>query len=257
MWDDYHAGLKPARIIALMYEHGTEATNCTREELKEKCKAVDDDGWLYFACKRIQHASNYGVQEKTVSKQIMVDSYKITGTPVYVEPSICAILQRLYFVRYPGIFAWHHWCKREVAEGRNCTAASGHTRIFFGRRRSWDYKSRSYDADHETWKEYLANEPQDNTTFATNMALWKLWIDPDNRDRVNGKGCFRVEPLHHMHDALCGQLHKRYTEWALQRIPMYFKTELIIANSKVIIPFDGAYGPTWGNLKRGVIRAAA
>lgn len=257
MWDDYHSGLKPARIIALMYEHGTEATNCTREELKEKCKAVDDDGWLYFACKRIQHASNYGVQEKTVSKQIMVDSYKITGSPVYVEPSICAILQRLYFVRYSGIFAWHHWCKREVAEGRNSTAASGHTRIFFGRRRSWDYRSRSYDADHDTWKEYLANEPQDNTTFATNMALHNLWNDPDNRDRVNGKGRFRVEPLHHMHDALCGQFHKRDTEWALQRIPMYFRNELIIANSKVIIPFDGAYGVSWGNLKQGVIRAAA
>src|SRR5436189_4973 len=89
MWDDYHAGLKPARIIALMYEHGGQIPN-TRDDLKEMCKSVDDDGWLYFACKRIQHASNYGVQEKTVSKQIMVDSYKITGTPVYVDPSTCA-----------------------------------------------------------------------------------------------------------------------------------------------------------------------
>jgi hypothetical protein len=27
MWDDYNYGLKPARIIALMYEHGAAATN--------------------------------------------------------------------------------------------------------------------------------------------------------------------------------------------------------------------------------------
>jgi DNA polymerase len=248
MWDDYTAGLKPARIIALMYEKGTEATACSREELKERCKEVDDDGWLYFACKRIQHASNYGVQEKTVAKQIMVDSYKITGTPTYVEPSICASLQRLYFARYSGLFAWHNWCKREVFEGRNSTAASGHTRIFFGRRKSWSPKTRTYDADHETWKEYLANEPQDNTTYATNLALYRLWHDKHNRIEVDGRVRFRISPLHHMHDALIGQFRKSDTDWARERITSYFNNKLTIANTEVVIPFEGHYGPAWGLL---------
>jgi uracil-DNA glycosylase family 4 len=250
MWDDYQFGLKPARIIALMYEHGSEATKCSREELKERCKEVDDEGWLYFACKRIQHASNYGVQERTVARQIMVDSYKITGVPVYVDNQTCAALQRLYFVRYPGVYMWHHWAKREVVEGRNLTAASGHTRTFFGRRKSWDSRSRSFGADHETWKEYLADEPQENTTYADNLALLKLWNDPENR--VEGKR-LKIEPLHAVHDSLIGQFHKSLTAWALPKIRSYFDNELHIATMKVVIPFEGRYGISWGNLTQGVI----
>jgi DNA polymerase I-like protein with 3'-5' exonuclease and polymerase domains len=250
MWDDYNAGLKPARIIALMYEHGSEITKCSREELKERCKQVDDDGWLYFACKRIQHASNYGVQERTVAKQIMVDSYKITGVPVYVDNQTCAALQRLYFVRYPGVYMWHHWAKREVAEGRNLTSASGHTRTFFGRRKSWNPKTRSFDADHETWKEFLAEEPQNNTTYATKLALWNLWNDPENR--ISGRK-LKIECVHTVHDSLLGQFHKSLTSWALPKIRSAFNNELQIANQRVVIPFEGHYGISWGNLKEGII----
>lgn len=251
MWDDYNYGLKPARIIALMYQHGVEATQCSRAELKLRCKSVDDDGWLYFACKRIQHGTNYGMQEKTMATQIMQDSYKMTGTPIYIEPKVCAALQRLYLIRYPGIFQWHNWAKRQVAEGQNLTSASGHTRTFFGRRKSWDHKTRSFSADHETWKEFLADEPQENTTFATNMALHRLWHDPDNRV-PNASGSLHarlvIEPLHQVHDALIGQFPKERTEWAVAKVRSYFQNELVIANTKVVIPFDGAYGPSWGEL---------
>lgn len=245
MWDDYTFGLKPARIIALMYHHGTEATKCSREELKARCKSeVDDDGWLYFACKRIQHGTNYGMQEKTMATQIMQDSYKMTGTPIYIEPKVCAQLQRLYLIRYPGIFQWHNWAKRQVFEGQNQTCASGHTRTFFGRRKSWDHKSRSFAADHETWKEFLSNEPQDTTTYATNLALHRLWNDPENR---SGKSLV-IEPLHQVHDALIGQFPRISTDWAITKISSYFQNTLCIANTTVIIPFDGAYGPSWGEL---------
>ena len=250
MWDDYKFGLKPARIIALMYEHGASVSKLSREELKERCKEVDDDGWLYFACKRIQHASNYGVQERTVSTQIMVDSYKITGVPVYVDNPTCAALQRLYFYRYAGVYMWHEWAKREVAEGRNLTSASGHTRTFLGRRKSWDQKRRSFDADHETWKEFLADEPQENTTYAVKLALLKLWNDPENR--VEGKK-LKVEPLHTVHDSILGQFHKSLTPWACEKIRSAFDNELQIANTKVVIPFEGHYGISWGNLKEGTI----
>lgn len=262
MWDDYRAGLKPAKIIALMYERGAEATACDRDELRERCRVVDQDGWLYFACKRIQHGTNYGVQETTVATQIMKDSYKMTGQAVYVEPSVCASLQRLYFVRYPGLYQWHNDSKRRVAAGENLTSASGHTRTFFGRRKSWDHKKRCYDADHDTWKEWLADEPQENTTYATNLALYKLWNDAENRvvvpslrtpsseepKRDNLVTRLRVEPLHQVHDALIGQFRKEDTDWAVAKIRAWFDNPLQIANATVTIPFEGAYGPSWGEL---------
>jgi hypothetical protein len=251
MWDDYRAGLKPARIIALMFAKGTIPQD--RDALKLACRDVDSDGWLYFACKRIQHGSNYGMQEKTMAMQILKDSYNVSGKPVFLDPALCAALQRLYLSRYPGIYSWHQWARREVSEGRNLQSASGHTRVFFGRRKSWDAKRRCYDADHETWKEFLADEPQENTTYATNLALHRLWHDPENRvSGTKGDGNVAsnllVQPLHQVHDALIGQFSKDRTEWAVSKIREWFNNSLKIAGTDVVIPFEGAYGPSWGEL---------
>lgn len=250
MWDDYTFGLKPAKIVALMYESGIAATQCSPDELKERCRDVDQDGWVYFACKRVQHGSNYGMQGITMSKQIMIDSYKLTGQAVYIEPKVCEALQRLYFQRYPGLYQWHAWAKGEVMNGKNLISASGHERKFFGRRKSWDYKTRTFSADHDTWKEFLADEPQENTTYATNLALSQLWNDPENRNpnTPHGASLLRIEPLHQVHDALIGQFAKSDTAWAVNQIKGYFQNPLTIANTQVIIPFEGAYGPSWGQL---------
>lgn len=254
MWEDYNSGLKPARIIALMYESGVEATRCSRTELKERCRAVDDDGWLYFACKRIQHASNYGVQWKTGCAQIATDSYKMTGTPVWVDRQTFETLQRLYFVRYSGIFQWHNWCGRQVEDGKDLTSASGHTRRFFGRRKTWNPKTRTVSFDHETWKEWLADEPQEVTTYATNMALHKLWHDNDNRiTNTNNRVQFRAEPLHHMHDALVGQFAKSEVDWARGKITSCFNNKVRVANVEFVIPFEGKFGRSWGELSEGTI----
>lgn len=258
MWDDYMFGLKPARLGALFYEH-PEFISAPRDELKELCALhVDDDSWIYFGFKRIQHATNYGVKEKTVSKQIMVDSYKITGTPVYVDVPTCGAFQRIYLTRYKGLFRWHDWAKREVLEGRDLTSASGHTRKFFGRRRSFDTSRRVWDADHETWKEFLADEPQENTTYATNLAMRNLWYDPTNTlvdpEKIplpNGgflRRRHRVEPLHQVHDALIGQFRMEDVSWAVPKIREWFNNKLHIAGVEVTIPFDGKYGPSWGQL---------
>lgn len=255
MWDDYTTGIKPAKVLALMYEHGASATICSKSELKERCKAIDQDGWLYFACKMVQHGSNYGMQESTMSTNIMKASYKIFGRAIHVTPADCATLQRLYFIRYPGILRWHQWAKIEVESNRNLTSASGHERKFFGRRKSWDYKSKSMAVDHETWKEFLADEPQENTTYATNLALHRLWHDPSNRRGLldesihpQKRSGLIIEPLHQVHDALIGQFPKDRTEWAVAKIRSWFNNELVIANTKVVIPFEGAYGPSWGEL---------
>lgn len=249
MWDDYCAGLKPAKILALMFHHGADATKCSREELKERCKVVDQDGWLYYSCKKAQHGGNYGMEERNLSTVIMKDSYKMTGQAFYVEPSDCAVLLRLYFIRYPGLFSWHTWAKREVYEGRNLTSASGHTRSFLGRRRSYNSRSRSVEADHDTFKEFLATDPQDTTTYVTNLAMHRLWCDPDNRRMVRGAPTHLVvQPLHQVHDALIGQFPKSETEWAREKIRQWFNNEVVVAGTKIVIPFEGAYGPSWGEL---------
>lgn len=261
MWDDYTFGLKPAKILALMYEHGIEATNCTRDELKIRCATVDGESMIYFACKRIQHGTNYGMQETTMAQQIMEDSYKMTGQAIYIEPKVCAVLQQLYLKRYRGVTRWHDWARRELLEGRNSTSASGHTRIFYGRRKGWNQKFKCVECDQDTWRQFLANEPQENTTYACNMAAKKLWEDLDNRidglfvdsafetlrlTKLRRPGGLYIPPTHQVHDALLGQIPKDRVDWAVGKIQSWFQNELTIANTRVIIPFEGAYGPSWG-----------
>ena len=274
MWNDYSNGLKPAKIIALAYS-GVPVSGLTREGLAAICKhesqkggICDQDNWLYFACKRVQHATNYGVKAKTGVDQIMSDSYKMSGTPIYLTESTFEELQRFYFVRYPGLYQWHNACRNAVFDGKDLTSASGHTRKFFGKRKSWNARAHALEADHDTWKEYLADEPQENTTYATNLALSKLWSDPENRisgvrnlpnvlqvglfpyssDRINQNCALRIEPLHQVHDALIGQFKITDTLWACAKLRTYFTNPLTIANTILTIPFEGAYGPSWGEL---------
>lgn len=256
MWDDYMFGLKPAKIIALQYA-GVPTSKLSRADLKALCKhesrkggLCDQDAWQYFASKRVQHSTNYGVTARTGVDQVMNDSYKVSGTPIYITEQDFEILQRYYFSRYPGLYRWHNWAKQQVFDGHDLTSASGHTRKFFGRRRSWNNRSRSVEADHETWKEFLADEPQENTTYATNLALSKLCNDPENRTsrRNDSKSSFIIEPLHQVHDALIGQFPKTCVSWACDKLRQYFNNPLVIANTQLVIPFEGTYGPSWGEL---------
>lgn len=252
MLDDYRAGLKPAKIVALMMRHGRIVNTWSRERIREESKAINEDdpvlGWQYFACKRIQHGKNYGLGKDKMSLQILKDSYKLMGKCTIVSPSECVLMQDLYLSRYPGVMLWQQACKEIIDTTQQMSCASGHVRKFFGRRK-----------DHSTYMEAYAHEPQANTTYATNLALHRLWTDSENRivssacvrssdTRPDARRSFHIEPLHHVHDALCGQFRKSDTAWAIARIRTYFNNELTIAGRKIMIPFEGAYGPSWGNL---------
>lgn len=273
MFDDYMFGLKPARIIAVMYMYAEKEMDffrahshrepnnheavqifdrvsrdinaLSRDELKKLCKEVDGDGWLYFGCKRIQHGSNYKAFKNTISKIILKDSYKFIGEPIYVEPNICGRLQDLYFGRYYGVPRWHITTGARVLQTERLSAASGRTRRFFGR-----LDNARGTVDDEVLRAALSNEPQDNTTFATDLAMHKLWFDRDNR---NQRGQFVIEPLHQVHDALNGQFPKEAVEFARNRIPYYFDNEIEIAGMKLKIPYEGAFGPSWGELTEGTL----
>lgn len=232
MWDDYVFGLKPAKVIARMYE-GVKVNTLTREQLVEECKKVDANGWLYMACKRVQHGSNYGMGKLTMSNQILEDSWKYSGDIVYDEPSVCEELQILYFQRYQGVQVWHQWVKQQLKETRSITSANGHTRKFFGR-----------PNDHDTLKQALADEPQNNTTYATNLAVLRLWNDRDNR---RADGSLVIEPLHQIHDAVVGQFPRDLAVWCRGKIRTYFDNPIIIGGETVRIPFEGAYGESWSS----------
>lgn len=253
MLEDYRFGLKPANIIALMHA-GHQVNRMPRDQIKAKAKLVDKDGWLYFTCKRVQHGSNYGMKARTMAEQILKDSYKLFGEPVVVPESVCTTLQLLYFQRYPGIKSWHARIKSQLKANGYLISASGHKRIFFGR----------HD-DYDTFKEACAEEPQNNTTYATNLALLKCWTDPDNciseeattdsgdSNQPSRRTTLRIQPLHQVHDAFIFQFKKNDVDFAKRKVPEYFNNTLRIAGQPITIPYEGAYGRSWGELTEGKI----
>jgi uracil-DNA glycosylase family 4 len=237
MLEDYYFGLKPAKIIVLMKDLGADVNMLDRDSLKNACRVVDPDGWEYFAGKRIQHSGNYLAGIPTTMTIVMKDSYKLSGTPIYLDHGTTGLLQGYYFTRYKGVKTWHAWAESKLVADGKLTSASGQTRIFFGRRFGNNI--------HDTVKEFLAHEPQSNTTWATNLAMLNLWNDPENR---RNDGSLVIEPLHQVHDALCGQWPQSCRDWARTKIRTYFNNKLTIAGTDIIIPFEGRFGRSWGEL---------
>lgn len=232
MLDDYRYGIKPAKILTLMLR-GVKVDYGSREALKAASRLVDGDDWDYFASKRVQHGGAYCEGPITISRSILKDS----EGKLYWEPSECGKLKNFYFTRYPGIERWHDWVERKIKARPVLTAASGQTRRFFGR-------------PDELLTKAVAFEPQANTTYATNLALYKLWTDHENRKDTN---TLHIEPLHQIHDAVCGQFKKDRTSWAKIKIRECFQNPLLIAGQSIIIPFEGGLGNSWGDLKEDVI----
>lgn len=238
MYDDYMFGLKPAKLIAFMYLHGS-ISGVSREELAELTKDISEKGewgWLYFACKRVQHGTNYLLGLDTMADQILKDSHKLLGKAIVTKRSDNKRLQSYYKERYPGVELWQKQCNEKLLRTSSLTMASGHTRRFFGRK-----------ADHATFREFTSTEPQANTTQVTNRAFLKLWCDPENR-KSGGTIPFHVEPLHQVHDALNAQVHKSRLEWAIGKLQQWFYNPITIAGQEIVIPFEGEYGPSWGEL---------
>lgn len=237
MLDDLLHGLQIAKLIVLLYDFGNEINLLDRDSLHNLMRVVDKKDWRYFACKRVQHATNYLVGVPTLCSQVMKDSYKKSGEPIYIEQREGRAFQDSYKSRYAGVSLYHNWGNSIIVSGGNLTSASGHTRVFFGRRFG--------QGVDETVKELLADEPQQNTTYATNLAMLNLWNDPENRRH---DGSLIIEPLHQVHDALLGQYPTAVREWARHKIKCYFHNPLTIAGVKIIIPFDGRTGRSWGEL---------
>jgi hypothetical protein len=238
MLEDYLAGIKPARVIAVLYlaqRAGSlfKILNLTRTELIDHISNADIPKWLYNAAKAVQHGSNYMMLGNTMSLNILKRGWKDAAQITYVSPSDCSALQALYLnYRYKGVVAWQNSVCEELTKSRTLRCASGHVRRFLGRP-SCKIVQRSA----------ISHEPQANTTYATNLALIRLWEDPENA------GGSRVQPLLTIHDALLVQTKIADLQWAILKLKEWFNNPLKIADLTLTIPFEGGYGPTWAETK--------
>jgi len=229
---DYQAGIKPARVIAAMYKHGWDVARMSQSDMKKFLSEIEIEEWLYFVCKVIQHGSNYQMGKITMSENILLQSWKRNENPIYFSSAESAKLQSMYLDgRYRGIKQWWKWVEKELQRSSTLSCASGHVRTFFGR-----------NGAHETIKTACSHEPQANTTYATNRALFNLWHDPENR---RPDGSLIIEPLHQVHDALCGQYPQDRHDWAVRKINEYFNNPMNIAGIELTIPFEMGFGPSW------------
>jgi uracil-DNA glycosylase len=249
MLDDLLAGIKPAKVLLLMLEEYEAGRNpalinsLPRDELRSRTKALvfpdsrDSLGrqgdWKYLCMKRVQHGTNYGMQPDKLSLTIFKDS---DGT-IDLSTKDAGIYQYLYRLRY-NPDARTEYVERTLRDKGYLQSAMGFRRKF--------YNIRYGKLDPQVVRDALAFEPQVNTTGATNLALKRLWYDSANR---TSKGALFIEPILQIHDALCGQWHRRYRDWARARIQEYFKNPLIIHGIEINIPFEGNYGPDWRNTK--------
>lgn len=239
MLNDYKAGVSPFKVLTLILRGLGVPTN--RDSLREAVKVIGKDDWDRFAMKRVQHGGSYLEGGLTISRNILKDS----EGKLYLSVAECNKMKDYFYQRYPGVKKWQDWIARRLKDSRGVLhAASGQIRQFFGR-------------PDEILTKAVAHEPQANTTYATNLAMYNLWTDVENRkhpENVSGesKGCtLRIEPLHQVHDALCGQFRVGDTAWATSKIKSYFNNELLIAGQKIVIPYEGGYGPSWGSLNEG------
>lgn len=245
MLDDLRAKIKPAAKICYMLRHGNNSLlGKSREEQKELLKEIKKEDWDYFACKQGIWGTCYLMGHDTLIKVIAIQS----EGKMWLSKKEVADFQNAVFSAYK-VKLWQDWMQRKLSTKPELVACNGFKRRFFAR-------------PNEALGQALSHEPQVITTYATNQAMHKLWRDPENRiinqsDSVgisNANRCrLRIEPLHQVHDALIGQFKIEDTSWAVDRIKSYFDNPVVVAGIKLIIPFEGNYGESWGNLNAGTI----
>lgn len=246
MLEDYQNKIKPAKVLLLMLSE-VEAkrdpnviNKLSLNELRERTEAlqfskeVDALGrqgdWKYLCMKRVQHGSNYGMQPALLSATIFKDS---EGT-IDLTVAEATLYQWLYKLRY-NYEARNQWLTQTLAQKRELTTACGIRRTFY------DLRS-SIKPEPTALRSALSFEPQANTTYVTNLALQKLWQNPQNR---TPDGALIVEPLLLVHDAIAGQFPKEQVETSIQMLKQAFQHTIKIHGISVTIPFEGGYGTSW------------
>ena len=99
-----------------------------------------------------------------MSNNILKQSHKHTGEPIYVTQKDCAFL--LLPLRYRGVSFTNDTLKLKLKH-KQLSCASGHTRSFFGR-----------TSDHSTIQTAYSRSLKPIPPTLQNLAMQKLWLDP-------------------------------------------------------------------------------
>jgi DNA polymerase I-like protein with 3'-5' exonuclease and polymerase domains len=228
MLEDLLAGLKIPMMIGLTVRHGPVLNQYDRATLRTMQSEIKKGSNFHFALKQTQHGTNYGMSHSTVGLRVFLESYG----EIVITDAEAKRYQDAYFDRYKGIKLWHEWVRQQIRKGYLTTAA-GSRRIISGRK------------DDDTLRRILAHEPQMNTTYVTNTAANRSYYDPSNR-YPNGRPI--VENVHQMHDALVNQWRMEEREFALTKLKEWFNLTLNIRGYQIRVPFEGAWGTSWGDL---------
>lgn len=256
---DLRAGLKPAKVLCLLYELGSCVNELGRSHIIEKLRFAQFPSWLYPAAKSTIHGYCYGsgweTTRDTILKYSMADLPLELGEakPIVLSKAKVEKLRAAAASRYPGIKLWHQAEGKALLERGWLDMSTGHRRLFFGRKAEWKHGHKL--PNHDTLKEWLASKPQYYTTLVVKKALWNLWHDPENRQTKvvhSYPGAepvpiprLRVEPLMARHDELLVQWRVEDRAWALEKMKGWLTTELSIAGQRVVIPAEGKAGGDW------------
>ena len=244
MLDDLLYGIKPAQVVAYILVKGAEAyykVAHDRNALHAEVQCIKKDMWQYFVSKIGIWGTFYTMGPRSLAGNVFVQS---EGSVVLNEKQ-ARDFQQCILVRYRAKL-WQDWMQTYMSKQpypSQLAAPNGHLRKFFGRKT-------------DVLGQALAHMPQVVTTYATLMAAYRLWTDHENRYLENGKTKLIVEPLHQVHDELLMQWKIENTDFAKRKIKEWFNNPIIVANQKLIIPYDGAYGTAWsmgGEHKKGTL----
>lgn len=233
MLDDLRAKVKPAQAVALLFEHGTVVNTWTRERIAEEAAKLDKNGWLYMACKKGIWGFCYGMGEQKQIEVIADESYKETGTPLYVEVGAIRNMRRCILDRYPGVAKRQRRIAMLLDRDGYLECANGSRREFFGDRK-----------DGKTLGEAYAHHPQVMTTYTTSLAWKRMWYDPDN---VRPDKTRIVMPLLLVHDSILFQAPTAQRAWVKVKVRNWFNNPVTIAGTTLVVPFSGGCGRTWAH----------
>ncbi len=234
---DLRFGLKPAHFPCYERRHGQGSTRGkTRQELKELFTEIKKSDWDYFASKQCTWGFFYLMGLEKAAKHV----FNVSEGSVHVTESDMAQFKNTLMSRYNGQLWWRAMEQKLSKQPYppKLLSPSGHLREFWGRKL-------------DIIGQALAHEPQSVTTYATNLAVFNCWTDPENRISISldvpvDYSCkLRVEPLHQVHDEVLFQFKVMDTTWAIGKIKSWFANEITIAGIKVTIPFEGSYGTNW------------
>lgn len=228
MIEDIRYGIKPAWRLLIGFYDGPEAMQRDNDFIKSRGKELADEyPDMYRGSKGAVHGSNYKLQPAKGVEIILKQSMG----KVLMGQQDFKTLQDLYMLSYQGVKLWQEDVQRQLLNRGFLRGAGGHKRIFFERRSSDD-----------TLRVALAEEPQQNTTYATKLAMSKLFFGRFNRCQM---GKMIVEMQNTVHDSIVYKFRKKYIDGLNEILGEAFDNELIIEGRKVKIGYEYDTGECW------------